>query len=417
VGVDRELILKTATRLFQEKGFSRVTTDEIAAGSGITKRTLYKYIGSKEALLLAIHEKFLERVLAAADPQGRPDEQIVDLLRNYIRTVVANPDEIRVFFEERKHLSPASLARVVELRDRYEQVFRDTLARGISDGTFRGCDLSLVTEGVLGAVADMYEWYRPGGRLDADQITDVFAALFLGGLRKAATELSRQRSREPVRGREEATAETASGNDDAGVDRDWSESPVLVRILDAASDIMYDQGYDNMSTRGLAEAAGLTRSALYYYIPSKEEVLFQVNRRLARFGLGNVRQIIAETADPVEALRAIVVAHCETVARNMGALRALSYEMRFLDPPHHAEILALRRDYAKTFSGAVRAAVGGKAANARGTDVLAIAIMGMLNFMHHWYIEGARLSATKIGETFFDLIWNGLLAAPAKRKR
>jgi AcrR family transcriptional regulator len=185
---------------------------------------------------------------------------------------------------------------------------------------------------------------------------------------------------------------------------------VLSRILDVASEMMYEQGYDNMSTRGLAEAAGLTKSALYYYIPNKESVLFQVNLRLTLAGLSDVERISAQTADPVEALRQIVVTHCETVARNMGALRALSYEMRFLGPEHRDRILELRRAYVRAFALAVRKAVGADPGDAR-TDIAALAVMGTLNFMHHWYTEGARLSAGKVGETLFDLVWAGLRAS------
>jgi AcrR family transcriptional regulator len=400
--VDRDLILSAATRLFHEKGFARATTDEIAAEAGITKRTLYRYIGSKEALLLAIHEKFLGRVLAAVDQTGPPDEQVATLLRNYVRTVVTNLDEIRVFFEERPHLSAASLARVVELRDPYEAVFRDTLRRGMSDGTFRTCDVPVVTEGALGVVANMYEWYRPGGRLSADQVADMIVELVLGGLPGVARMLPPRPASEPV-----AAPRRAAEYEEQ---QEWASSPVLSRILDVASEMMYEQGYDNMSTRGLAEAAGLTKSALYYYIPNKETVLFQVNLRLTLAGLSDVERISAQFADPVEALRQIVVTHCETVARNMGALRALSYEMRFLGPEHRDRILELRRAYVRAFALAVRQAVGADPGDAR-TDIAALAVMGTLNFMHHWYTEGARLSAGKVGETLFELVWAGLRAS------
>jgi Transcriptional regulator len=397
--VDRDLILSAATRLFHEKGFGRVTTDEIAADAGITKRTLYRYIGSKEALLLAIHEKFLARVAAAVDHDGTPDEQVAGLLRNYVRTVVTNLDEIRVFFEERTHLSPASQARVVELRDRYEAVFRDTLRRGMADGTFREYDVPVATQGALGLVANMYEWYQLEGRLSADEIADMIVELVLRGLPAVAKLLPEHLEAVPP-----APPAVAAEAED---EQDWADNPVLCRILDVASELMFEQGYDNMSTRGLAEAAGLTKSALYYYIPNKETVLFQVNLRLARQGVGFAERICADTPDPVEALRKIVVAHCVTVARNMGALRALSYERRFLAPEHRERIRSLRRAYAREFILAVRRAVGLDPSDAR-IDPAAVAIMGSLNFLHHWYAEGARLSAEKVGEVLFELIWSGL---------
>lgn len=48
------------------------------------------------------------------------------------------------------------------------------------------------------------------------------------------------------------------------------------RIRTAGIDLLYEIGYDGMNTRRLAEAAGLTSSALYYHFSSKEELLFRL---------------------------------------------------------------------------------------------------------------------------------------------
>lgn len=49
----RKRILKTSLRLFFTRGFSRVTTQEIAGALGISKKTLYQYFPSKNEIVLA----------------------------------------------------------------------------------------------------------------------------------------------------------------------------------------------------------------------------------------------------------------------------------------------------------------------------------------------------------------------------
>jgi AcrR family transcriptional regulator len=52
----RQKITNAAYDLFYQKGFNRVSVDEVAAASGITKRTLYDHFESKDALLAAVLE-------------------------------------------------------------------------------------------------------------------------------------------------------------------------------------------------------------------------------------------------------------------------------------------------------------------------------------------------------------------------
>lgn len=80
----RQGILQAAYRLFRRRGFFRVGVDEIAAATGITKRTLYYHFKSKDALLAAVLASQHERTFAAfqtygIELSGRP-EQIVDAL-------------------------------------------------------------------------------------------------------------------------------------------------------------------------------------------------------------------------------------------------------------------------------------------------------------------------------------------------
>ncbi|MEM8868387.1 MAG: TetR/AcrR family transcriptional regulator [Verrucomicrobiota bacterium] len=49
-------ILENANRLFELQGFKGTGVDQIAAESGVTKRTLYKHFGSKEGLIRAVLE-------------------------------------------------------------------------------------------------------------------------------------------------------------------------------------------------------------------------------------------------------------------------------------------------------------------------------------------------------------------------
>jgi len=80
----RRRILDAAYELFYRKGFNRVSVDEIAAASGLTKRSLYYHFNSKDELLASVlelqHELALARIRKYEDRyRGNPDESLAIL--------------------------------------------------------------------------------------------------------------------------------------------------------------------------------------------------------------------------------------------------------------------------------------------------------------------------------------------------
>src|SRR5262245_19486879 len=78
----RQRILDAAYKLFRSKGYSRVSMDEIAAATTVTKRTLYYHFKSKDSLLAAVLESQHRLALAAfqtfGDRLSGSPEAIVD---------------------------------------------------------------------------------------------------------------------------------------------------------------------------------------------------------------------------------------------------------------------------------------------------------------------------------------------------
>ncbi len=78
----RQRILDAAYKLFRRKGYTRVSMDEIAATTTVTKRTLYYHFESKDALLASMLEAQHELALAAfktfGDRLSGSPEAIID---------------------------------------------------------------------------------------------------------------------------------------------------------------------------------------------------------------------------------------------------------------------------------------------------------------------------------------------------
>jgi AcrR family transcriptional regulator len=76
-GVRREELMDAAQRIFIERGIAATSVDDIAAAADVGKGTLYLHFDSKETLLQALQERFVEqfhRDLQAAIDHRRADD-------------------------------------------------------------------------------------------------------------------------------------------------------------------------------------------------------------------------------------------------------------------------------------------------------------------------------------------------------
>ena len=78
------------------------------------------------------------------------------------------------------------------------------------------------------------------------------------------------------------------------------------RVFDAFSRLLYERGYDAITLADIAEAAGMARTSMYNYYPSKEALLVAyTDDEMARF-VDELRVELHRASDPIERLRVFV---------------------------------------------------------------------------------------------------------------
>ena len=98
-------------------------------------------------------------------------------------------------------------------------------------------------------------------------------------------------------------------------------------ILDAARAVVLERGLKATTLADVARAVGLTKAALYYYFPSKEALLEELNIRQLATQSQRLHDAVAKTAGGPEALRALIR---ETV--EMYAPRLDDFRLNYLHP-------------------------------------------------------------------------------------
>lgn len=100
----QERILEVATRLFAEKGYEAVTTAEIAEAAEVGVGTLFRYVGSKAELLVAVmNSRFAEGIEAGLSEatEGRAmAESIIAILRPFVEESMTHPENMLAYERE-----------------------------------------------------------------------------------------------------------------------------------------------------------------------------------------------------------------------------------------------------------------------------------------------------------------------------
>lgn len=180
----------------------------------------------------------------------------------------------------------------------------------------------------------------------------------------------------------------------------------LDNLLATAARVFAEKGYFRTSMRDLARATGMSLSGLYYYMRSKEELLFLIQDRTFSQVRQGAEEATAAVTDPMDRLRAFTRHHVGFFARHMAEMKVLSHEAESLTGEHAARIRAQKRDYVAFVQDLIARAAPPEADHATA----AYALFGMMNWIYTWYDPAGPLSPEALGEQFFLLFTGGLLA-------
>jgi AcrR family transcriptional regulator len=192
--VSPDEILIAAADLLRRKGYESTTMKDIAAEVNLTAASLYHHFKNKDALLLAVLETGLRRVILGLEHIVDSEQSAADNLRQmialHIGGVTSNTAIGAAMVYEIRWLQTldcddgltAHRDAVFALRDAFEQLFRRVVQEGIDSGEFIATDADILTKTMLGAHNWVGVWYHEGGRLDGVTIADMMAETFLRAL-------------------------------------------------------------------------------------------------------------------------------------------------------------------------------------------------------------------------------------------
>jgi AcrR family transcriptional regulator len=182
----RNAIVDTSAQVFARHGYHATGIAELCVANDLGKGGLYHYIGSKEELLAAIHDRVMDEVIASADrvdaAGGSPTvrlamqgDQLLDVIARY-------PDHVWVFLHEFPALTGERAEQFRERRREFERRIEAILRAGVRTGEFRDIEPRLTALAWLGMHNHTYLWLKRDGALSARDVAKRFADIFAAGI-------------------------------------------------------------------------------------------------------------------------------------------------------------------------------------------------------------------------------------------
>jgi AcrR family transcriptional regulator len=182
----RDAVILAAARAFRRRGYHRTSLDDLAAGLGVTKPTLYLYVPNKEAMLFECFKAGLAQIQASLDDSERASgparERLFAFIRGYAAAIVGDFGWCMLRAED-QHLGAALSRRIKLLKADIDKRMRALIDAGVADGSIRECDTRMTAFALAGALNWMGHWYREDASLNPREIADRFIDVFNRGLR------------------------------------------------------------------------------------------------------------------------------------------------------------------------------------------------------------------------------------------
>jgi AcrR family transcriptional regulator len=179
-----EDILSIFTRNVADYGYDGTNFSEIANELGISKGTIVHHYGTKDRLLLALHESYMQRRLHEArlllERLSGPADQLAGLLYAFMLYQVVDRDATVAFQREVARLAGQEAAS--GLRAEYLGLVRGVLEEGSRSRVFRPGDVRQRSLLMFGCSQWAWTWFNPDGRASALEVGATLVDLILGSL-------------------------------------------------------------------------------------------------------------------------------------------------------------------------------------------------------------------------------------------
>lgn len=183
----KEEIIKTAAKLFKEKGYSAVTMRDLATAMGIKAASLYNHINSKQdilkAIIISLAEEFTEEMNLIKNSDHSTIEKLNLIVTLHVDITARNTYGMASLNNDWMHLEE-QLAYYLKLRKKYEQDFIDIIKSGISSNEIVNSNPEVIMFSILSTLRSLYLWIPKKEEIKTNALAENLSDVLINGINK-----------------------------------------------------------------------------------------------------------------------------------------------------------------------------------------------------------------------------------------
>ena len=205
---------------------------------------------------------------------------------------------------------------------------------------------------------------------------------------------------------------TATDNGSAfnrGVQHEAKHSAILSR----AAKLFNTKGARSTTLSDVANKLGLTKTSLYYYVKTKEDLIFQCYEAAMQRAHATLDRVEQRTDEPLERVLLFMESHIDTILRALdgqGDYFAAPLELASLKEEHREALIAEYLRMFIRFRGYIRDGITQGTIRPCHSTSATRALIGALDWSFYWLYEMPREDAERSGSALRKIVTHGLFS-------
>jgi AcrR family transcriptional regulator len=186
----------------------------------------------------------------------------------------------------------------------------------------------------------------------------------------------------------------------------WNE------ILEAAGEVFHEKGYQAARIEDIAARVGILKGSLYYYIESKEDLLFALSDQAHSSGVESIAEPPElHGADAPTRLGGFIERWCVVLDANPPYATVAERDVGRLRGDRYEQVMAKRNQLHGFVRSLIEQGIAeGSFDPAIDPGIATNALFELMNGTRHWFRPDGRKSTRDIGEWYREFILRGLAA-------